>query len=155
MRFDLESCRFCGIISKDEGTMEESQNGQTLKRREEVTEKLRKLAEVSKELERYANVQSKALNVMQAKEAKRHVDELTVRQNDLVLSIVDMHPDRAVRENFMALTDKIESYRPKIRICQDPEELKEIKESIDRAVDEWVKCFQDISCYLAGVSSPK
>ena len=95
--------------------------------REAVIEKLRKLAEVSKELEKYARVQSNAMNVMQASEAKRHVDELTVRQNDLVLSIVDMHPDKEVRERFVKLGDKIESYRAEIRACQEASELEELK----------------------------
>jgi cell fate (sporulation/competence/biofilm development) regulator YlbF (YheA/YmcA/DUF963 family) len=122
--------------------------------REAVIEKLRKLAEVSKELEKYARVQSNAMNVMQAAEAKRHVDELTVRQNDLVLSIVDMHPNKEVREKFVKLGDKIEAYRSDIRACQDAGELEELKNKVDADVDEWVKQFQDISCYLAGVTPP-
>ena len=122
--------------------------------REAVIEKLRKLAEVSKELEKYARVQSNAMNVMQASEAKRHVDELTIRQHDLVLSIVDMHPNKEVREKFVKLGDKIESYRAEIRACQDAGELEELKNKVETDVDEWVKQFQDISCYLAGVNPP-
>lgn len=123
--------------------------------RDAVIEKLRKLAGVSKELEKYARVQSNAMNVMQAAEAKRHVDELTVRQNDLVLSIVDMHPDRAIRERFIKLGNKIEAYRETIRACQDAKELEELKNGIDADVDEWVAQFQDISCFLAGIPSPQ
>ncbi|MBQ7567777.1 hypothetical protein IJT17_03130, partial [bacterium] len=122
--------------------------------RKAVIEKLHKLAEVSKELEKYARVQSNAMNVMQAAEAKRHVDELTLRQNDLVLSIVDMHPDKNVRDKFIKLGDKIEAYRSQIRACQDADELEELKDKVDADVDEWVRQFQDISCFLAGVTPP-
>lgn len=131
-----------------------SPENQNQSRRDEVFEKLRKLAEISKDLENHARMQAAAVNLVQAGELKRRVDELTSRQDQLVLAIVERHPDAAVRNNFKALARKIEEFRPQIKACHDPEELKSLKRQIDQAVEQWVYQFQVIVSSLVGVTPP-
>ena len=121
----------------------------------EVKEKLRKLAEVSKKLEQYASAQSAATNVMQACEIKKRVDELTARQDDLVLSLVEMHQDKARRDEVIALSDRLEEYRLQVKACQNAQELEELKEAIDKTVDEWILKFQNLVSDLVGLEPPK
>lgn len=123
-------------------------------RRDEILEKLRKLAEVSKDLEQNARMQAAAVNLVQAGELRRRVDELTRRQDALVLQIVERHPDAGTRDRFLALTRRIEEFRPQIRSCQDPEELKRLKQDIDHSVEDWVHQFQTIVSALVGVAPP-
>ena len=118
--------------------------------RDQVMEKMRKLAEVSKQLEQQVRAQGQALNVMQAGAIKKRVDELTERQNELVMSIVDMYPDKKKRDEFVALGNKIEDFRPKIRACNDHDELEALKNEVDQCVDDWVDRFQGIVRDLVG-----
>ncbi len=118
--------------------------------RDQVMEKMRKLAEVSKQLEQQVRAQGQALNVMQAGAIKKRVDELTERQNELVMSIVDMYPDKKKRDEFVALGNKIEDFRPKIRACNDHDELETLKKEVDQCVDDWVDRFQSIVRDLVG-----
>ncbi len=113
-------------------------------------EKMSKLAEVSKQLEQQVRAQGQALNVMQAGAIKKRVEELTERQNELVMSIVDMYPDKKKRDEFVALGNKIEDFRPKIRACNDHDELEGLKNEVDRCVDEWVDSFHNIVLILVG-----
>lgn len=122
--------------------------------RQDIVERLRKLAEVSKELEQNARMQAAAVNLVQAGELRRRVDELTKRQDALVMGIVERHPDPAVRARFAALSHKIEEFRPQIKACQDPKELQRLKEEIDASVEEWVHLFQKIVASLVGVAPP-
>ena len=96
-------------------------------RRDEIVEKLRKLAEVSKELEQNVRMQAAAVNLVQAGELRRRVDELTRLQEVLVQAIVDRHPDPCLRERFRSLSQRIDDFRPEIRACQDPDKLQELK----------------------------
>jgi len=123
-------------------------------RRDEILEKLRRLAEVSKDLEQNARMQAAAVNLVQAGELRRRVDELSRRQDTLVLGIVDRHPDAAMRDRFHLLSRRIEEFRPQIRSCQDPRELERLKKEIDAAVEEWVHLFQKIVATLVGVAPP-
>ncbi len=123
-------------------------------RRDEIVEKLRKLAEVSKELEQNVRMQAAAVNLVQAGELRRRVDELTRLQEVLVQAIVDRHPDPSLRERFRSLSQRIDDFRPEIRACQDPDKLQELKAQIDGAVEEWVFLFQHIVSTMAGVTPP-
>lgn len=122
--------------------------------RQDIVERLRKLAEVSKELEQNARMQAAAVNLVQAGELRRRVDELTKRQDALVMSIVERHPDADVRARFANLSHRIEEFRPQIKSCQDPQELKRLKQEIDASVEEWVHLFQKIVASLVGVAPP-
>lgn len=122
--------------------------------RQDIVERLRKLAEVSKELEQNARMQAAAVNLVQAGELRRRVDELTRRQDSLVMSIVERHPDPEVRARFATLSHRIEEFRPQIKSCQDPQELKRLKQEIDASVEEWVHLFQKIVASLVGVAPP-
>lgn len=122
--------------------------------RQDIVERLRKLAEVSKELEQNARMQAAAVNLVQAGELRRRVDELTKRQDALVMSIVERHPDADVRSRFATLSHRIEEFRPQIKSCQDPQELKRLKQEIDASVEEWVHLFQKIVASLVGVAPP-
>lgn len=122
--------------------------------RHDIVERLRKLAEVSKELEQNARMQAAAVNLVQAGELRRRVDELTKRQDALVLGIVERHPEPEMRSRFDRLTRQIEEFRPQIKSCQDSQELKRLKAEIDAAVEEWVHLFQKIVADLVGVAPP-
>ena len=134
--------------------MAQSPEGREEPRRAEILEKLHRLAEVSKDLEQNARMQAAAVNLVQAGELRRRVDELTRLQDSLVKAIVDRHPDAALRDRFHSLSRRIEEFRPQIRSCQDPEELQNLKRQIDGAVEEWVHVFQRIVATLVGVSPP-
>lgn len=131
-----------------------SPENQNSTRLEDIRSQLRKLAEVSKDLEQHARMQAAAVNFVQAGELKRRMDELTARQDQLVMSIVERHPDAQVRNKFRALGRKIEEFKPKIRSCQDPAELKELRKNIDECVEEWVMQFQTIVSSLVGIAPP-
>ena len=120
----------------------------------DVFEQLRKLAEISHDIEQHARMQASACNFVQAGEIKRPMDELTERQNQIVMAIVDRHPDAETKESFKALARKIEEYRPQIKACEDPEELKRLKKEIDEAVEEWIYQFQVIVSAIVGVNPP-
>lgn len=120
----------------------------------DIFAQLRKLADVSHSIEQHARMQATAYNFVQAGEIKRRIDELTETQNRLVMAIVDRHPDEATRENFKALSRKIEDYRPKIRACEDKEELVKLKNEVDEAVQDWVYQFQVIVSSIVGLNPP-
>ncbi|MBQ7529662.1 hypothetical protein IJT10_07145 [bacterium] len=120
----------------------------------EVFAQLRQLAEISRSIEQHTMMQSAATNIVQAGEIKRRIDELTEKQDRLVMTIVGNHPDPQVRENFRKLGKKIEDYRPKIKQCEDPEELRQLKKEVDEAVEEWIYNFQVIVSSILGVTPP-
>ncbi len=122
--------------------------------RNEIMGRLQKLAEVSKELEQNVRMQAAAVNLVQAGELRRRVEELTQRQDALVQGIVDHHPDAALRARFISLSRRIEEFRPQIRACQDAKKLTELKAQIDESVEEWVHLFQCIVSTLVGVVPP-
>ena len=97
---------------------------------------------------------SSAYNFVQAGEIKRRIEELTENQNRLVMDIVGRHPDVEVRDRFVKLAHKIDDYRPQIKSCEDPQELKKLQKEIDEAVEEWVYQFQVIVSEIVGVKPP-
>ena len=121
---------------------------------EDVFAQLRKLAEISHQIEQHARMQASAYNFVQAGEIKRSIEELTENQNRLVMDIVGRHPDVEVRDRFVKLAHKIDDYRPQIKSCEDPQELKKLQKEIDEAVEEWVYQFQVIVSEIVGVKPP-
>ncbi|MGM9997790.1 MAG: hypothetical protein ACI38Q_00070 [Candidatus Bruticola sp.] len=121
---------------------------------EDVFAQLRRLAEISHQIEQHARMQASAYNFVQAGEIKRRIDELTENQNRLIMDIVGRHPDSGVRDRFVKLAHKIDDYRPQIKSCEDPEELKKLRKEIDEAVDDWIYQFQTIVSEIVGVKPP-
>ena len=74
---------------------------------EDVFAQLRKLAEISHQIEQHARMQASAYNFVQAGEIKRRIEELTENQNRLVMDIVGRHPDVEVRDRFVKLAHKL------------------------------------------------
>jgi DNA repair exonuclease SbcCD ATPase subunit len=112
------------------------------------------LAEVSKELENHSRMLAAAVNIVQAGELRRKVNELTRRQDELVRRIVAHHPDPGVRQRFDQLSARLEEYPARIKACNDPGELARLKQEIDKTVEEWVHQFQSIVANLMGAPPP-
>lgn len=125
-----------------------------LSTKESVMKLMGELKEVSQEIEDHVKQLNSAFNFVQACEMKRRVGELEQKQNRIIKSIVDKHPDAAVRKEFFAISDKIEEYKPKIKLSTDAEELKKIKKEIDETVAVWTEKFQSIVYYLVNVAPP-
>lgn len=120
----------------------------------EVLAQLRQLAEISRSIEQHTRMQAAATNFVQAGEIKRRIDELTAKQDRLVMTIVGNHPDPQVREDFRRLSKKIDDYRPRIKSCEDKEELKQLKDELDQTVEDWIYQFQVIVSSIMGVAPP-
>ncbi|MCA9792946.1 MAG: hypothetical protein KC910_14160 [Candidatus Eremiobacteraeota bacterium] len=95
-----------------------------------------------------------AVNMIQAEQLRKRIDELTERQERLMDELVAMHPDPSVRDRFEALSSKIEELKIEIRGCNDMEDLKELEGKIESTVESWVHHFQIIVAGLMGAPPP-
>ncbi len=95
-----------------------------------------------------------AVNMIQAEQLRKRIDELTEQQVRLMDELVAMHPDPQVRDEFDKLSNAIEELKLEIKACQDMDELRELEQKIDSSVEAWVYHFQVIVSGLMGAPPP-
>lgn len=121
----------------------------------EIKEKLKELAEVSRDLDRHSQLSKSASHPIQAQQVRKRIDELTQQQTSLMKSLVDRHPDADKRAQYEQLGAQVEGLKEKIRGCEEKENLVELESQIESVVDAWIHCFQVICSELSGVKPPE
>lgn len=119
-----------------------------------IREKLKELAEVSRDLDRHSQMSKSASHPVQAQQVRKRIDELTAQQSSLMNALVEQHPNEERKANFHKLGAQVESLKEEIRGCEDKEKLVELEAQIEGIVDTWVHSFQVIVSELAGVQPP-
>jgi DNA repair exonuclease SbcCD ATPase subunit len=119
-----------------------------------IREKLKELAEVSRDLDRHSQMSKTASHPIQAQQVRKRIDELTEQQSALMNALVDQHPEEERRSHFQKLGAQVESLKEEIRGCEDKDKLVELEGQIEAIVDNWIHAFQVIVSELAGVKPP-
>jgi polyhydroxyalkanoate synthesis regulator phasin len=119
-----------------------------------IREKLKELAEVSRDLDRHSQMSKTASHPIQAQQVRKRIDELTEQQSSMMNALVDKHPNEERRSNFQKLGAQVETLKEEIRGCEDKEKLIELEGQIEAIVDSWILAFQVIVSELAGVQPP-
>jgi hypothetical protein len=119
-----------------------------------IREKLKELAEVSRDLDRHSQLSRSASHPIQAQQVRKRIDELTAQQSSLMNALVEQHSDEEKKANFHKLAAQVESLKEEIRGCEDKEKLVELETQIEGVVDSWIHGFQVIVSELAGVQPP-
>jgi hypothetical protein len=119
-----------------------------------IREKLKELAEVSRDLDRHSQMSKTASHPIQAQQVRKRIDELTEQQSSMMNALVDQHPNEERRSNFQKLGAQVETLKEEIRGCEDKEKLIELEGQIEAIVDSWILAFQVIVSELAGVQPP-
>ena len=119
-----------------------------------IRERLKELAEVSRDLDRHTQLSRAASHPIQAQQVRKRIDELTDRQNSLMNGLVSEHPSQERRDEFQKLGAKVDSLKEEIRGCEDKEKLAELDAQMGTVVDNWIHGFQVIVSELAGVKPP-
>lgn len=120
----------------------------------DVRERIKELAEVSRDLDRHTQLSRSASHPIQAQQVRKRIDELTAQQSSLMSALVAQHPDETRRVEFSKLSQKLDNLRDEIRGCEDQEQLIALEDQIETTVDHWVHGFQVIVSELAGVKPP-
>jgi seryl-tRNA synthetase len=120
-----------------------------------IREKLKELAEVSRDLDRHSQMSKTASHPIQAQQVRKRIDELTAQQNSMMNALVEQHPDEEKRSAYHQLGAKVDSLKDEIRGCEDKEKLVELESQIEEVVDTWIHAFQVIVSELAGVKPPE
>lgn len=119
-----------------------------------IKERLKELAEVSRDLDRHTQLSRTASHPTMAQQVRKRIDELTERQNTLMGALVNEHPSQEKQDEYRKLAATIDLLRDEIRGCEDKERLAELEAQIEATVDKWVHGFQVIVSELAGVKPP-
>lgn len=119
-----------------------------------IREKLKELAEVSRDLDRHSQMSKTASHPIQAQQVRKRIDELTEQQSALMNGLVDQHPSDERKTHFHKLGAQVDTLKEEIRGCEDKEKLVELESQIEAIVDSWIHAFQVIVSELAGVQPP-
>ena len=119
-----------------------------------IRERLKELAEVSRDLDRHTQLSRAASHPVQAQQVRKRIDELTARQSTLMNSLVSEHPSEEKRAEFEKLGSKVDALKDEIRGCEDKEKLADLDAQMETVIDSWVHGFQVIVSDLAGVKPP-
>lgn len=119
-----------------------------------IREKLKKLEEVSRDLDRHSQMSRSASHPIQAQQVRKRIDELTAQQNTMMNELVDMHPSEERKSGYQKLSSQVDALKEEIRGCEDKEKLVELEAKIEETVDSWIHSFQVIVSELAGVQPP-
>lgn len=119
-----------------------------------IKEELKKLAEVSRDLDRHTQLSKTASHPIQAQQLRKRIDELTVQQTGLMNALVEKHPNMITKQKFEKLSIELEQLRADIKACDDKEELEKLDQQIEETVNRWVHQFQVIVSEISGVKPP-
>lgn len=119
-----------------------------------IRDRLKELAEVSRDLDRHTQLSRSASHPIQAQQVRKRIDELTERQTTLMNGLVAEHPSEERRAEFAKLGAKVDALKEEIRGCEDKEQLAELDAQMETVVDGWIHGFQVIVSELAGVKPP-
>lgn len=120
----------------------------------DIKEELKKLAEVSRDLDRHTQLSKTASHPIQAQQLRKRIDELTVQQTGLMNALVEKHPNMITKQKFEKLTKELDQLRADIKACEDTDELAKLDEQIEETVNRWVHQFQVIVSEISGVKPP-
>ncbi len=110
--------------------------------REAIKEKVRELANLSRDLEVLTRQLGAASSTVQVGFLKERVDQLTATQRKLIGEIAVCCPDLELKAEFEGLDTRLETVRQLVKDCKDGEELETLRQEIDPLVERWADTFQ-------------
>lgn len=112
--------------------------------REALKEKVRELANLSRDLENLTRQMSGATSTIQVTLLKERMDQLTVGQRKLVEEIAECCPFPDLKSRFDDLDMRLESVRRQVKDCKESDVLETLRQEIDPLVEQWAEVFQQL-----------
>ncbi|MDQ7824489.1 MAG: hypothetical protein RDV48_16930 [Candidatus Eremiobacteraeota bacterium] len=113
--------------------------------KQELLQKLKRLNEVSRDIQNTGKSLSIVQNMLQHASLKEKMDKLSQEQAQIVKKIVDTSSDVLSKGEFLRLSRIIDEFQAQIKTCKSSAELNELQKKIDDTVDDWVELFQKIA----------
>lgn len=113
--------------------------------KQDLLKNLRRLSEVSQEIERTGKSISLVQNLLQHAQLKERMDKLSQEQAAIVKRIIDTSTDILSKNDFLRLSRTIDDFQSQVRSCKNASELNDLQQKIDDTVDKWIETFQKIA----------
>ena len=113
--------------------------------KQELLAQLRRLEQVSKDIEKTGSSLRIVQNLLQHAQLKDKMDTLSREQAAIVKKIVDTSRDIISKNEFLHLSSTIDEFQSQIKSCKSSAELNELQKKIDSTVERWVELFQHIA----------
>jgi hypothetical protein len=113
--------------------------------KQELLKYLKRLTEVSQDIERTGKSLSIVQNMLQHGQLKDKIDKLSQEQAIIVKKIVDTSTDIISKNDFLKLSRIIDEFQGQIKQCKSAQELNDLQKKMSDVVDEWVELFQRIA----------
>jgi len=113
--------------------------------KQDLLKNLRRLSEVSQEIERTGKSISLVQNLLQHAQLKERMDKLSQEQAVIVKRIIDTSTDILSKNDFLRLSRTIDDFQSQVRSCKNASELNDLQQKIDDTVDKWIETFQKIA----------
>lgn len=113
--------------------------------KQELFSQLKRLEQVSKEIEKTGNSLRIVQNMLQHGQLKEKMDQLSREQAVIVKKIVDTSNDIITKNEFLHLSRTIDNFQTQIKSCKSSSELSELQKQIDNTVDRWIELFQKLA----------
>jgi len=113
--------------------------------KQDLLKNLRRLSEVSQEIERTGKSLSLVQNMLQHAQLKEKMDKLSQEQAVIVKRIIDTSTDVLSKGDFLRLSRTIDDFQSQVKCCKSASELNDLQKKIDDTVDKWIETFQKIA----------
>ncbi|MHC9544189.1 MAG: hypothetical protein AB9903_32145 [Vulcanimicrobiota bacterium] len=113
--------------------------------KQDLLKNLRRLSEVSQEIERTGKSLSLVQNLLQHAQLKEKMDKLSQEQAVIVKRIIDTSTDILSKGDFLRLSRTIDDFQSQVKSCKNASELNDLQQKIDTTVDKWIETFQRIA----------
>jgi hypothetical protein len=113
--------------------------------KQELLKHLKRLTEVSQDIERTGKSLSIVQNMLQHAQLKDKIDRLSQEQAAIVKKIVDTSTDILSKNDFLRLGRMIDDFQGQIKQCKSAQELNDLQKKMNDVVDDWVELFQKIA----------
>lgn len=113
--------------------------------KQDLLKNLKRLSEVSQEIERTGKSLYLVQNLLQHAQLKEKMDKLSQEQAVLVKRIIDTSTDILSKGDFLRLSRTIDDFQSQVKSCKNASELNDLQQKIDVTVDKWIETFQKIA----------
>ncbi len=113
--------------------------------KQDLLKNLKRLSEVSQEIERTGKSLSLVQNLLQHAQLKEKMDKLSQEQAVIVKRIIDTSTDILSKNDFLRLSRTIDDFQSQVKSCKNASELNDLQKKIDTTVDQWIETFQKIA----------
>jgi len=123
--------------------------------REAIKDKVRELANLSRDLENLTRQMGAAVSTVQVGFLQERVDQLSATQRKLIEEIAASCPDAELQTRFSGLDRRLESVRKQVKESKKADELEQLKAEIDPLVEQWAELFQELVIVTISPPNPQ